>query len=245
MKKPLHKQFTYGFEIEGAFTNELCRELRAYAREHKYNFKFKYDGSVSVSPSWGYSIRSPYSEINLGVFKRFEDMIEVLQMFTASNYVSNTTCGLHVHVKPKYYWNDEKIMDMFWSYEFVKKMQKYADTNLCDCQHERLHSRPGERYCAFHKNFAYLRNNFMRQSKFVFVGNHPSGTYEFRFFSACSHKVQNVKKFFAFAFDELAEISPDKSVKVNLDKGGTSKTINIDFATQLSVERPRLFTISL
>ena len=226
IKKPYHKQFTYGFELEGSFSYPLVSKLQTYAAENKLHFVYKTDGSVYCN----HSVFAPtrYSELNLGVFKSYDSMMKVMAMFDRENYFSNTTCGLHIHIKPKYYWNREKLEDMFWSYEFVKKMQVFADTKLCNCQHVRLNSLPGEHYAPNHKNFADMRNNFHRRTKFIFVGKHPSGTYEFRFFSPCEHMIENVNKFFKFAFYELEHMTPDKSRRAIL-MDGTSKDIAIGF----------------
>jgi len=75
----------------------------------------------------------------------------------------------------------------------------------------------------------------MEQSeKYKFMRNHKHyGTYEFRFFSPCEHKIENIEKFLNYFFTELDKEKSLKTTSVNLIPS-EEKNIQIDFKLNLN-----------
>src|SRR3990167_3904110 len=192
--------FTYGVEIEGGFTTELLDSL-----DDSFNVQRKSDGSVDLKredyrlADMGL-VANGVSEISVGVFYNQEDLMKCLKMVDVKSHFQNNTCGLHLHLKPK-----TKVADLknaIANFSFIEKLQNYGFSHLCKC----VKARKNVHYCeSYHEKF--IRNDWRRQTKYRFVRNHPSGTFEFRFLAPCKHKVENVQKFLKYFFEELKKVN--------------------------------------
>ncbi|MAG45107.1 hypothetical protein CL633_04455 [bacterium] len=171
--------FTYGFELEGSFHENILDRLGI---ENP-----KEDGSVNIDHNYDWR----GEEIDLGIFQTFNAMMEKLKMFTSDVYRSNQTCGLHVHIKPK----KHKLTNFILDFTLIQKLQKYAESELCLCVQDRLQNNT---YCRKYQDIINTHKEIKRYEKYRFFRNHPIETLEFRFFSACSHKIDNVNKFLGF-----------------------------------------------
>lgn len=221
--------FTYGFEIEGIFTKKFLTELEKEINKPRNKYKitdydFKEDGSVNCDEDALAGSDGEITELNLGVFKSLESMLKALRIFKdGKNYFQNETCGLHIHIKP---YNVE-LRGKLASYKFIMKLQAWAKKNLCACTSKRLNN-TGHNYCKpYSKSFKEMKDYFKTGEKYVAIRNHPSGTYEFRFFSACPHRVENVKKFFNYFLAEVKKLkfSQKKVFKIE-DEGKKEREYN-------------------
>jgi len=203
MDKKLLEKFTWGFEIEGLFHNDLVSKLRKLEDKKSYiKLEIKDDGSVDIDlpdsldkTEWG--IEENDKEVAIGIFKDFKEMLKVLKMFkNEDNYLENSSCGLHIHLGVK----DELLRAKIGDYSFIKKLEKWVKENLCGRTQKRLNNT----YCQHYGNFVNTYREWRKESKYRFLSNHPQGTFEFRFFAPCKHKIKNVKKFFEFFFNELS-----------------------------------------
>ena len=208
-RRNLENKFTYGFEIEGLFSRKLRDSLSMQLSERNFRLEIHGDSSVNIDKDAGDENIS-YSdgqEFTLGIFPYFGDVLKFLDLFKSPDYEFNRSCGLHVHIMPKAL--ELGLRELTADIGLIKASQKWAFENLCN---HIKHERKGSDYC---RNYPVAIQNFSlqwrRSSKYHFVRNHPLGTFEFRFFSACTHKVDNVKKFFSFFFDELSKIKPQKN----------------------------------
>lgn len=195
------KQFTFGFELEGIFSNGLIEELYD---DSSLDFCAKDDGSVSVSNTKGLDLAYDSEgelvrEVNLGIFKSLEGLLAYLKMFeNGENYQSNDSCGLHIHIKPK----SDELRAKIFDRKFIVKLERYAEL-LCPETRARIVDEQKSYYCKCHYSARGLLQDYRNRTKYLFLRNHPSGTLEFRFFSACEHKLLNVKRFFDYFFEEL------------------------------------------
>jgi len=210
MKTNLSKHFSFGFEIEGAFARSLILDIQ----NTNYEYDLKSDGSVNspIIPEKLYSqFGNHYQEISIGIFKGFTEMLEILKWFkNENNFLFNNSCGLHIHIKPKGVKANE-LRYLMGDYSFIRKLQKYANNDLCKCVKMRTDNRGGM-YCRNYGSFTKSKLLWEQNSKYVFVGNHPRfRTFEFRFFSPCKHKERNVKKFFKFYFTTLGKMKSEKN----------------------------------
>ena len=216
--KDIKKHFTYGFEIEGKFDHKLCRRI-----ERIYGTGCKDDGSVDVdTDDWNYDCDDwNGEEFAIGIFKSFGGMIRVLKWFKNNeNYLENKSCGIHVHIKPKKDKIDNLMRCMIGDYEFIQNLQNFAKNHLCNEVKHRLTS---SIFCRPYLTFPTTIREWNGQKKYAFIGNHPIGTFEFRFFSTCEHKVKNITTFFDYFFNELAKIKPKKSRELDIKSQKTRK----------------------
>ena len=223
---------TYGFEIEGNFLAELKQKLG-----DKYCYKT--DGSVSVSDNERKILKRNYvfadfivdsnsnykSEITSPVFKNKTQLLKALKRFEyMKNWIANTTCGIHIHIGFK---NDElKKLDIADTMT-INRLQQYAKNNLCEHIKTRLNCNT---FCRPYdtSNFNNVFYDYKNKTKYKFMKNHESGTYEFRFFSACEHKDKNTKDFFNYLNNLLKDyrfhrhtkgiIRNDKILKIELNE---------------------------
>lgn len=207
-KKNLKKNFTYGFEIEGRFDEKLCRRIK-----REFGINCKDDGSVNVDmreddDNW------EGEEFALGVFQSFDKMIRILKWFkNDENYYENYTCGIHVHIKPKEKKINNLLRCMIGDYDFIQNLQNFAKKNLCKETKKRLKT---SSYCYPYGSFTTTLREWRGKKKYAFIGNHPLGTFEFRFFSTCKHKIKNIKTFFNYFFAELAKVKAKKREELDV-----------------------------
>ena len=203
MKKITLNDFTWGFELEGLFSQKLVDELE---NQREYDLELKDDGSVSVESNGEFEPAEyennngdmyEINEVAMGVFDRFERLQEYLAKFkNGKNYLSNDTCGLHIHIKPKM---KMQLKDMCFDKDFILKIQEYSKL-LCAHIGDRV---ANNHFCQPQFTFRNMFNNYRHKTKYAFMGNHPQGTIEFRFLSACEHKSQNVERFFQYFIEQL------------------------------------------
>ena len=195
------KDLTYGFEIEGVFGETLPRLLK----KKKVTYTESGDGSVrqnNIVKKYGLKTKNILAdgeaEIKAGVFDNLKQMETALALFeNGKNYWADTSCGLHIHIKGKE--GTDQFGALFWDLVFIRKLENFAYANLCQC----VKDRKNNQYCQPYKTFEKFYQDYCDHEKYRFVRKHPQGTMEFRFFSPCEHKEENVKKFFAYMFAEL------------------------------------------
>lgn len=211
----MNYSFSYGLEVEGVFKHSLLDKLG------KFGLDCKSDSSVSVEvPSkWlenNDSADEEISEISVGVFDSLARVIRVLGMidsdYDSGNYRYNHTCGLHFHIRPTGK-DAELVRSLIEDEKLIKKLQAFGFDELC----EHLKTREETGYCYAYEN-RYLRDDWRFQEKYRFMRNHPQGTYEFRFFSPCEHKAENIKRFMDFFLKELKKLSVDRRGEIALSK---------------------------
>ncbi len=244
--------FTYGWEIEGIFTKRLLSRLMT----GKSDLVIKTDGSVKYEKllkeyrqrtGGDDDIYKDKQEITLGVFKEFDGMVKALSLINESNHVWDQSCGMHLHIKPKR--SLDLMQGRIIDYDFMDKLQKFADSNLC----EHIKERNNNQYCKRYNNIQELTWN-MVQDKYRFIRLHNQyKTFEMRFLSPCEHKVDNVKKFMAYFVQELNPIKTIKTgtivfedskpniitKKVKLDVNDTfiEETVKLNEAVRIEHER--------
>ena len=234
------KDFTYGFELEGIFTSEIVEKLRAEMRKIPlavHSISLKTDGSVNRSPLIETARAEEYhtfaetdsgsisSEINIGVFNSVTDMLSIMKLFkNGINYWSDSRCGLHIHIKPK---RKLFLKGLIFDSKFINSLYKKAEMELC---FEIRTDRMSNSYCNRAKTFKKKLRDYKSREKYSFMGNHYSGTTEFRFFSACQHKVENAKQFFEHFFSEINKIK--------------LKSKNISLAESVLIDKPEQFTVT-
>jgi len=227
------RKFTYGFEMEGAFLTTFLDELYQSKRKLRISkFETKTDGSVDVErlPSGikSSAIDDRYQELAIGIFNDFNRMLKVIKLFkNDKNFFQNSSCGLHIHIAPKSTEYRDKICDL----DFIRKLQEWSAENLCSHVRSRLRD---NHYCEPYSlkdkwGFNESYSSFKSGNKYKFIHNHHTyKTFEFRFFSTCKHKEENVEKFFKFFFDTLAIKTRKKGIGLGFRKSRTKKlTIDI------------------
>jgi hypothetical protein len=238
MNKFTDKSLTYGFEIEGVFTDGAIKS----ADKLDCVVTKKRDGSVHESNIL-YNAKlnrwSEYTELNLGIFNNQKDLITALETFeNKKNYFMDESCGLHLHIKPKK--DVDSFRELFEDVDFVLNLEKFASNNLCSC----VKDRESVHFCAWYRGFDDFMRDFKGQTKYRFVRNHPSGTMEFRFFSPCIHKENNVSKFLTYMIhllncQEHKKIGEfelfEKDVIVQNDRYFLSAERNNDYKYKLNV----------
>ena len=214
-------KFTYGFEIEGLFRIDLQNRLYDI-----FQAKLKGDGSVGIN-KYEFTDRIIINtrdwdgdEYAIGVFDTFKKMLDTIKIFENNkNYVSNKTCGMHIHIKPKPQY--QNLHHTISDYQFIKNLQEFASKNLCEKIRKRIAT---NEYCHPYTTLPITRHRWNAGNKYQFVRNHPQGTLEFRFFSACEHKESNIQLFFYHFFRELKKIKKVKEKDIILkDKQKTIK----------------------
>lgn len=225
MKMPL----TFGFELEGLFYSDVIGELERCIDD----VVVKTDGSVryqSIVSRYADSIKVnkvcwededyPNTEIAVGVFNSADNLLNALsKLKNGENYFSDSSCGLHLHVGVV---RNTELRARMKSYGFIKKLQEFAGKNLCThVKNERL---KGNTFCRTYDKIEGMASDFRCAEKYRFVRNHPQGTLEFRFLSACEHKQENVKKFIDEFMRLLAKRKTEVKTKIKLDTG--DRTIN-------------------
>lgn len=203
-------KFTYGFEIEGRFKSLIFQKLLkskgiteiglkddGSVECYDNNFIDRLDENTIIGKLRAKKIKVDYDddtqlrEITIGIFRRKEDLFDVLDVFDKKTYYYNETCGLHLHIKPI----KPEISYDFKSYVLVKKLAKFIKKELCqECQNRIV----GYKYCQQYTTMNQTFSDFWRKEKYKIMRVHPSGTFEFRFLSPCEHKTENVKKLLSF-----------------------------------------------
>jgi hypothetical protein len=257
----INQLFTYGFEIEGAFSDSLPDKLRAIAdievEEHE-------DGSVQIrdreipdtmsclesqgdsyeddNGDWIDGDYKRIDELCVGVFHDYKDMVRALRVFKHNeNYVQNTTCGLHVHIGALE--GHKHIQSLIFGYKFIASMQKWTAQNLCSCVQDRL---SGNTYIRPYTSLDSAFYEIGRHEKYRFVGNHHQGTAEFRFFSPCRHMVDNVEKFFEEFFARLAEekLKIKRKITIHKPKIGASMATELALNYRVGISEPEIYRIT-
>lgn len=244
MKKPT--TLTYGFELEGFTDDRLTEQLK------KLGFTGGYDGSVngrmvlelSGKPISYHSSRSDgntivtadyasehvscgvMSELRSPVFKDREKMLAALSIFSGSFgklFVADRSCGLHLHIGGS--TSDTRRM---LSYRLIKRMQLFATKHLCiHIKNERM---VGNRYAIqYTGSYVDTANRIATHNKYQFVRNHPQGTLEFRFFSACEHMSENVTSFLDELDAAIVEVSDSVAATSRLDNVAQHDEIKSSF----------------
>lgn len=200
----LDSKLTYGFELEGIYRKTLIRDL-----ENNSLGSFGSDGSISrfkLNSDLPESVREFYSvddmevEFRSKVFRNHKAVIETLEMFTDANYHWDSDCGLHLHLCGVNSYIKQQLYNVMCNWDMVKKIQKFAQEKMCQCQKSRINK---SRYCKPYVTKKQLLDNFQRSNdKYRFM-YYRRETLEFRFFSTCEHKVENVKKFLEFVASYL------------------------------------------
>lgn len=217
-KNKLHNLFTYGFEIEGLFGEDIPRKIEQI--DNSVEVEEQDDGSVSINSDnldcsllereedgyenddgdWCEGEHFTTQELCVGVFDDYDNMIKALKVFKHDkNYAYNDSCGLHLHIKP--IKNHDELKFALFDFKLIKKIQAWASDNLCDCVKDRLNN---NNYCMTYKgNLERVAREISRHEKYRFVSNHPLGTAEFRFFAPCKHMIINIDKFLSELFSQL------------------------------------------
>lgn len=201
----LHKSFTFGFEIEGAFESSSMEKIKKKATTDFYDFEEQSDGSVNVeiqnSPLEGKQI-STYDEISLGIFHTYSSLLKYIKKFNENNYIANDTCGFHIHIATQNKELNNRIQDD----KFIFLLQKFIKNHFfCECLSHRLGG--DDTYFKSYRNgFFNLYEEWKQNKKYALIRNHPQKTYEFRFFAPCKHKAANMTTFFNYFFKELKNV---------------------------------------
>ena len=220
-----NNSFTYGIECEGIFGNGLIDMI-----EDEGSFDLKYDSSVRYNNIRDkFNLKSEditddqHTEVNLGVYTNSLMLLKALKMFkNGENYWTDKSCGLHLHIKPKRRFKD--ITDIFWDYKLIKKLEKYAFSELC----EHVQARKLEHFCHKYGGFDSFLYDYRTSEKYRFVHRHEQGTWEFRFFAPCEHKLDNMKKFLKYFYKEINKQKNKMKFKMYLDDVIQVKEKNID-----------------
>jgi len=236
------KDFQFGIELEGYFSPALIRKLqRELPKNVKY--KLKMDGSVSISDeeldNWSYDGGFNWrdgrgTEINLGVFKKYEDLIKVIKFFDAENYLRNDTCGIHIHISPKgrrIATKTRYIKGLIQDWSFIKDLQEYA-IGLNPKIENRLKY---GRWCHLYKSLINTRRTLREGVKYQFMRNHRElGTFEFRFFDSGEDKVKNIEDFFNHFFEKINDEKITKKCrKVRIKFSDLNKEVNQKYKIEM------------
>lgn len=233
MKIANKNKFTWGAEIEGHFKIKFRDELFKLFRSNKYsNINLNITGDGSVDNLYDMEIQensniNAYNwkgkEMKLGIFRKYDDMINILSLFeNGNNYLRNDSCGIHIHIKPKLKY--KKLKYLLADYKFIIDLQKFAEKNLCWLTRDRIKNNT---YCKPYTTLSKTFTAWKVERKYSFVRNHPQGTLEFRFFSTCKHKIENINIFFNYFFENLNKIENSKYYSLPLKKNKKESDIII------------------
>ncbi len=238
------QSFTFGFEIEGYFHNNLKTDLP----ENSFlNGSWHEDGSVHISDiRWRANEllrtransldtteeelrgRNCSTEYSSPVFEDFETFHQTLQAFKFNeNYIANDSCGLHVHVKQK---PDALFERSLLTSRHGQKFMYTAALTLAkkmklQTQIARLTGKA--KYCMPYKyeDTRLLNAEWKNHEKYRFVRNHPQGTMEFRFFSPLGKKDEYVHAFFDKLEKFTREVRRTDCNEINLKSSLSLKKI--------------------
>lgn len=192
---------TFGFELEGVCEKEFWSELQGYGN-------FTHDGSVrSYELGRGKEKvemqQIDYCEFRSKVFTDSDKLLLLLDRFkNDKNYFSNKSCGLHLHIGSRNSEYRAYLVSLLRSYRILTNLQNRA-RELC---HHIKRERTRCEYCQFFpRSLSDMFEGLQSSSKYHFVNFHEQGTLEFRFFSACQHKVKNVADFLDTFLHEIGK----------------------------------------
>lgn len=132
------------------------------------------------------------TEYASAVFSDLGLALDDLARFNAETHLYNESCGLHFHVGTRSGRDQKKLWALVGNMEFLKSLHELALT-FCKCQKQRLENTT--RFCEFYETPENLIAEFQNSEKYRFVRFHKDyDTLEFRFFTPCKHKVENVQK---------------------------------------------------
>jgi hypothetical protein len=183
------KGFTFGFEVEGVFNKDLRDLLTAGGT-------FKGDGSVHIDACpiaedkrilCDTSDSETAREYASPIFKSLDRAVEQLKLFTAPNYHSNKTCGVHFHIGYKV---KNALFNKFQDEPICQQLQRQFMPLMCKCVKERVSGEQAH-WCMLHDN--YYRG-FATTDKYRAVHFHTSyNTIELRLFAPCRHLMNNLR----------------------------------------------------
>ncbi len=218
--------FTYGIELEGVFNYlTLDKLIGMYPRK----IEKKSDGSVRSNdirrmfPAC-YNYNTFPQEINAGVFKTQKEVLDLLGELRAfKDHFFDKSCGLHLHIKPKR--NARNVRARIFDFGFLRDVEKYAYTNLC----EHVKARRRNRYCLPDTNIYRTVREIREGSKYKFMRNHTEhGTLEFRFFSPCEHKAENIKMFMDYFIARLGDVKNGKKSITRIKRNVNFKELKLE-----------------
>lgn len=135
---------------------------------------------------------NPATEYASAVFSDLSLALDDLERFNNKTHLYNESCGLHFHIGTRSGRDQKKLWALVGNMEFLKSLHDLALT-FCKCQKERLENTT--RFCEFYETPENLIAEFQNSEKYRFVRFHKDyDTLEFRFFTPCKHKVENVQK---------------------------------------------------
>lgn len=209
---PIIDHFTYGFELEGLFSQDLFAGKTEAEKEFLKSGHFHQDGSVSIYDEFDEMIGDDNDpdyhahEYSSPVINSFDDLMYYLSMFNGDTYHMNDTCGFHLHIKPKDE-EGERIKSIMASYAFLKQFKQaiFSRKNLVvndqipffdSYQVERLRGE-SKRWCQpYDGEMDDMYQTWRRRDKYRCIRNHPQGTLEFRLFSPYPGKEDRVQSLF-------------------------------------------------
>ena len=161
--------FTYGFELEGVFDRDFILSVEKQMLKKKLYLDLKDDSSVNVGNiiddngdgngidnNLMFDNNDNYvSEVNIGVFDKFKDMLALLKMFeNGKNYFSDESCGLHIHIKPKE--KKKFLRGQIFDSEFIDNLQEYASLLCYDIKENRLNNSYCRKADTFNQKFSFF-----------------------------------------------------------------------------------------
>ncbi len=220
-------KLTYGFELEGAFHEELAHESGSY----------KFDGSVhNLSPNIPRHNENGnvYSEFESAVYKDPEKLLAAIEKFKDSdNFYWNDTCGLHLNVGTENRDEWKVLLGLVCDYKFLQSIRKEAVT-WCDCMAHRLAK--DNHFYQFQKSRSDLVREANSSEKYRFCRFHEEKRLEFRFLVPCRHKVKNVKRVLELLDKFLAKNHDLKMKIVARDTKFKDIVINVPITEERDIE---------
>lgn len=225
----LHNVLRVGFELEGKFRTTITPTAATIG-------SFGYDSSVHETKIkkqhllWQYTRYSEFRSKPMTI----DDAKNALAVFTPKNYVSDSSCGLHVHVsagteKSEYredLWKYRfRLHRLLTDWEFINRVQTLSQ--WCTCVRERLTSC---QYCKPYANEQELKKLYIRKEKYRVMNFHEQGTIEFRFLAACKHRNKNFARLLNMVlqhFTRTEYIVPVKSFQVRYKPTITPQVITV------------------
>ena len=216
--------FTWGFELEGMFAKSIVDKVYWLGRKKGFSIETKYDGSVEYDNlirladfETQKDNEGTITEINVGVFDKFKEMVKILEMFGRSNYISDDSCGLHIHINAKKLI-DKQILTIVreWVHrqKFVAKRFNVSKERLehtCRFLPKRELSKLTEKAIhAFRNNIRCSFNNYgyLSEKYYSLNASHLSkddyGTLEFRMFSSTTN-FKEIKEVIYFVLHFIQE----------------------------------------